>query len=218
MLMRKTFKLGLFAIIAGCALFFALFSASIYTFNVLTDEALIAELRFEQLGPERYLATLKTGNGCYEQTFEILGQQWRIDAEFVKWKYWATLLGLDAQYRLDRLEGRYLTIADQNSRERLAHDLRPSTTVDLVALANGLGSLNMLVDATYGSSTYQDIDTARLYRVYRTQTGIITRSEPRPQRDPASGLAVEISRACGGGPGIWYRVSNWTDSAVQWMF
>lgn len=216
MIIRKTAKIGAIALIFGVAAFFALFSASFYTYSVLTDEARIAELRFEQFGPRRYVATLLTGDGCVERMFEIYGDQWRIDAEFIKWKYWATLFGLDAQYRLDRLEGRYVSIEDQNSGPRLAHDLRPETSVDLVALSNGLGPLNVLVDTTYGSSAYQDIDVSRRFVVYRTQTGIITRSELLAQPEPGvSGLAVEINRGCGAGPGVWRRVSDWADAAVR---
>ena len=101
----------------------------------------------------------------------MLGDQWRVDAEFLKWKYWALLLGLDSQYRLDRLEGRYRSAAEQNSQPNVAHDLSERTAVDLVALAESLGSWNFLLDATYGSSTYQDIDVDNVYYVYRTHDG-----------------------------------------------
>ena len=73
--------------------------------------------------------------GCDERTFPVFGDQWRVDAEFLKWKYWALLLGLDSQYRLDRLEGRYRSAAEQNSQPNVAHDLSERTAVDLVALA-----------------------------------------------------------------------------------
>ena len=39
--------------------------------------------------------------------FTVHGDEWRIDARVLKWKPWANVLGLDTQYRLDRLSGRY---------------------------------------------------------------------------------------------------------------
>jgi hypothetical protein len=208
-----TSSLLLFFVLLG--LLVILLSASIYTYTVLTDETLIAELRFDQTGDRQYLAYLRTGDRCDERVLPVLGEQWRVDAEFLKWKYWATWLGLDAQYRLDRLEGRYRSSTEQNTAPTLAHDLGGGTTLDVVALAGSLGSWNFLIDATYGSSTYQDIDTANVYYVYRTPTGIITRSEPRPAQDAGAALPIEISRACGAEQPLWKRVTAWTDDTVE---
>lgn len=88
------------------------------------------------------------------------------------------------------------------------------TAVDLVELAESLGSWNFLLDATYGSSTYQDIDVDNIYYVYRTTTGIITRNEPRPVQQPGGEpLSITIAGACGE-PSIWQRFTAWTDDNV----
>lgn len=195
------------------ALSIVLLTATVYTYDRLTAETLIAELRFDATGERQYVAHLRTGDRCAERTFPVLGDQWRVDAEFLKWKYWALLLGLDSQYRLDRLEGRYRSVADQNSQANIAHDLSERTAVDLVALAESLGSWNFLLDATYGSSTYQDIDVANVYYVYRTTTGIITRYEPRPVQPVGEPLNVKIDGACGE-PSMWRRFTAWTDDGV----
>ena len=213
--MRRAFKYSFVLIVLLAALGVVLLSATVYTYNRLTAETMIAELRFDASGDRQYVAYLRTGDRCEERTFPIYGDQWRVDAEFLKWKYWALLLGLDSQYRLDRLEGRYSTAADQNTEPRLAHDLAERTAVDLVDLAGALGSWNLLLDATYGSSTYEDIDTRNVYHVYRTTTGIITRNEPRPA-PPAEGqpLAVTITGACGEPSLVQRAVAGTDDGAV----
>jgi hypothetical protein len=213
--MRKLFRLSLVLIVVLAALAVMLFSASIYTYHALTDESLIAELRFDETGDRQYLAHLRTGDRCEERVLPVFGDQWRVDAEFLKWKYWAMLFGLDSQYRLDRLEGRYRDTAEQNTAPNVAHDLGGETALDIVALAETLGSWNFLIDATYGSSTYQDIDSANIYYVYRTQTGIITRYEPRPVPAAGKPLAIGVNAACGGEPPVWERVTKWTDDRVQ---
>jgi hypothetical protein len=214
--MRKVVTFSLLTVVVLAGLVITLLSASIYTYSALTGETVIAEISFERTGDRRYLAHLRTGDRCTERVLPILGEQWRVDAQFLKWKYWATLLGLQAQYRLDRLEGRYRTAAEQNTSPTLSHDLEDSTALDVVGVGQALGRLNFLTDATYGSSTYEDIDPTRVYYVYRTTTGIITRSEPRPVVEPGRGeaLPIEVNKACGGPPSVWKRVANWTNEAA----
>lgn len=196
------------------ALAAVLFSATLYTYERLTAETLIAELRFDSTGERQWLARVRTGDRCEERVLPIMGEQFRVDAEFLKWKYWALLLGLDSQYRLDRLEGRYRAVGDQNTQRNVAHDLRERNALDLVAVAAALGSWNFLLDATYGSSTYEDIDAGRVYSIYRTTTGIITRSAPRPaQLGPGESFTVVIGSACGP-PSAWQRFVTAADAAA----
>lgn len=212
---RKLLTFSLFTALLCAAGVVLLLSASIYTYYTLTDETVIAELSFDRTGDREYVAHLRTGSRCEERAFPIVGEQWRVDAEFLKWKYWAQLLGLDSQYRLDRLEGRYRTANEQNTHPSSAHDLHESTALNIVEFASALGPANFLIDATYGSSTYQTIDTRRVYYVVKTPTGIITRSEPRPvvERN-GEALAIAIERGCGAQPPLWPRIVDWTDRLV----
>ena len=213
--MRKFLGWSLMLIVVLGAFAAALLSASVYTYHALTGETLIAELRFDPTGEREYLAHLRTGDRCEERVLPVFGDQWRVDAAFLKWKYWAMLLGLDSQYRLDRLEGRYRSAADQNAAPKLAHDLGADTALDVVTVAESLGSWNFLIDASYGSSTYQEIDPANVYYVYRTQTGIITRTKPRPAQEPGEPLAVDVERGCGAPPSTWRRMTTWTDEQAK---
>jgi hypothetical protein len=213
--MRKLVTISLLLVFLSAGLFVVLLSASIYTYHVLTAETVIAELRFDAIGDRQYLARVRTGDRCAERVLPVFGDQWRVDAQFLKWKYWALLFGLDSQYRLDRLEGRYRSTAEQNTNVNVAHDLGDGTAFDVVDLAGALGSWTFLIDATYGSSTYQDIDVGSAYSVYRTTTGIITRAVPVPPL-PSAGepLPIEVNRACGAAPPVWERIAAWTDDRV----
>jgi hypothetical protein len=92
--MRRFIRISLWLAVVAVIAFVLLLGASVYTFHALTDETLIAELEFDRAGEERYLATLRTGDFCTDEVYEVLGEQWRIDAQFLKWHYFATLLGL----------------------------------------------------------------------------------------------------------------------------
>lgn len=177
------------------------------TYAVLSEETLIAELSFEARDDGGYNVRLSTGDRCSDNLYAIYGDQWRIDAQFIKWKYWANLLGADGRYRLERLEGRYHTAAAENSGVPSAHDLSVDSAVDLARLAEWLGALNPLFDAAYGSSTYHSIDTDRLYQVYKTQVGIIARSEPALTPVLVGDyLDIEIDKACGRTPSTLSRL------------
>ena len=214
--MRRAFTFSLLLVVVMSVLFVLLLSATVFTYHRLTAETLIAELHFQSTGDRQYLAYLRTGDRCQERVLPLFGDQWRVDAEFVKWKYWALLLGLDSEYRLDRLEGRYRSVAEQNTAPKVSHDLRGNTAVDIVQLAGALGSWNFLVDASYGSSTYQDIDVGNVYYVYRTTTGIITRFESLPASAalPGEALAIDVTAACGAAKPLWERLSSWTDAKI----
>jgi hypothetical protein len=217
--MRRLIKTSILTLGLLGILCLLLLSASVYTYTSLTSESLVAELRFNLIGEREYLARLRTGDFCEEEQFQVMGDQWRLDAEFIKWKYWALALGLDSQYRLDRFEGRYRLTSEQNSEPSHAYDLKKDTVLDMGELSKALGFFNFLVDTTYGSSTYNNIDTESVFYIYRTQTGLITRSkmDALPQRGQA-GLVVQVTRPCGGVPGYWQRFSVWADDKLMGSF
>jgi len=148
---------------------------SFHIFSRLTDEKPIASVHFQKLKPQVYKAYLSKGADDYPVEYQIFGDQWRIDARFIKLAAWANIFGLDAQYNLERFEGRYKSIRDENSQPHLAHDLGEN---NLMVLPQFLLDYNFLIDAEYGSSTYQNIDLLKRYTVYRTQSGILIRHQP----------------------------------------
>ncbi len=182
-------------VVAGVAAFVAL---SLEGYERLTDEAIVAEIRFTPLDDRLYRARLYRFDRCREETYLLAGDQWRIDARFLKWRDWVAWLGLEPRYRLERLEGRYRRLADERRRPLTRYALSEPSFVDIVDLADALGPLNVLVDARYGSSTYQSIDPDSVYRIYRSRSGLLSRREPIVRR--AGGVPViEIRPRCDAG-------------------
>jgi hypothetical protein len=213
--MKRLIKIALAPVVLLVGLSLSLASACIYTYHRLTAETLIAELTFDQLADQAYRVNLATGDLCTTDAYTVYGDQWRIDARFVKWKYWANLLGFDAHYRLERLQGRYRDITEENTKPHKAHEIAEATVIDVVALAERLGKMNFLLDAEYGSSAYQEMRTDLRYLVYKTQTGIITRSKPRVAASvSAHSVTINIDKACGRPPGLWERSSGWLNRVL----
>ncbi len=150
---------------------------NLYTYKRLTLEKPIAQLTFSQINNQEFDATLRLGNSCEENIYKIYGDEWRIDSQFLKWKSWATLFGLDAMYRLDRLSGRYANISDENSKLHIAHELKTNSTLDLSKLAEQYDNRFPPVDTVYGSSAYEKMLPDVLYTVFLTQSGILIREK-----------------------------------------
>jgi len=140
------------------------------TYNTLTQEQLIATLKFEKTSNISQLFTvhLKDAEGVSIGVYKLFGDQWRMDAGFIKMKYWANIFSVDSKYTLDRLEGRYKSIDDQNSKQHKSYQLEDHTLIDITSI---------FIDTTYGSSVYKDIKLNTKYSVYRTPTGLMVREK-----------------------------------------
>jgi len=194
---RRLLLFGVLGLFAAAALMTA---STFYTWHRLTLEKPVARLTFDAVSPQVYRVSFYLPGQCEPLVREIKGDQWRVDAAFLKWKSWANLLGFDARYRLERLGGRYRSAEQETTQPRTAIDLEPAGLPDLAALAaRYIGRLSP-VDTQFGSSVYLDIDPALEYRVYHGQSGLIARSGPRPAPVYRNGvLVIPIEDSCSGG-------------------
>ena len=83
-----------------------------------------------KLKQKEYIAHLYDAENSKIGDFTIYGDQWRIDAKFIKMKYWAAALGSESKYTLDRIEGRYEDIREANTLQKKAHLIESSSLVD----------------------------------------------------------------------------------------
>lgn len=177
----------LFACLLGCAaaLVFVV-AGNLRTYARLTYEAPVADLIFRTAGPKRFEATLIRAPSGATQVFTVNGDEWQLDARVLKWKGWATVMGLDAQFRLERLSGRYSNIEDERNAPRTVYGLTDNPGIDFWQWATENPKWTPFVDATYGSATYLPMADGARYRVSLSQTGLLA----RPMNTNATG-AVE---------------------------
>jgi hypothetical protein len=199
-------------LVAGVILL--LVGSNLYTFHRLTDESPIAELQFRKTGVQEYEVTIAYGDFCHPEKYLLYGDQWRMDAQFLKWRPWANLIGFDSMYRIERLGGRYQDVRNENTRHRVSYKLYPGGLVDLSSMMDSYNGYLSPVDTFYGSSVYDAMQEDTLYRVYRTQSGLLVRkSEPVLVDNIGTGITIEINKACGAKTG-WFRgllhtAANW---------
>lgn len=161
-------------LLAVAALLFVV-SLNMRTYAQLTLERPVAEIVFEQRGPQTFNATLTQVPNGEIQMFVLSGDEWQLDARVLKWKGWANLFGLDAQYRLERVSGRYRDITQERTAERTVYPLAENPGLDLWQLTLDKPDRLPFVDAVYGNAAYMPMSDGARYEVTISQTGLIAR-------------------------------------------
>lgn len=167
-LIGRVLAIPVFVIIVSLMLNAILAVLLALTYSSLTEEKVIATITFDAVDNQKdvYIAHLYKPDGFKMGDYKIYGDQWRMDAGFIKMEYWANVFGVDSRYILNRFEGRYNDIEKQNVHKHQAYQLESDALIN---------TFSFLVDTTYGSSVYKEIKTDTVYTVLKTQTGLMVR-------------------------------------------
>lgn len=172
-------SLALILLLAGVVA--ALLVSNMYVYQRLTAEQRVATVMFEQVGAQHFRAVMHEENKRSRE-FELLGDEWQLDARILKWTGPALLLGLDTLYRLERIQGRYREVSEERKGRRTVYSLSEENVFDLWPwLQNGNRELSW-IDGLYGSSTFVPMVDGGRYGVYVTATGLIARAENEAAR------------------------------------
>jgi hypothetical protein len=181
-----------------------LLATDVQTYARLTYERPVATIQTRQLGPQYFEATvIQPGRGenmpAATNLYPLHGDEWRVEAQVLKWKPWANVLGLDTQYRLDRLSGRYRSIEQEISAERSVHPL--SIDNEDGALPWRLSAWDTArkyrryvdaVDTLYGGAAYMPMADGARYEVWITQSGLVARPANDIARNASAGGWTEV--------------------------
>ncbi len=152
-----------------------LLASNTLVYQRLSYETPVARIHFSQQAPQNFLVTLKQHDGQTRQ-FDLRGDEWQLDARILKWHGVANVLGLDAQYRLHRLSGRYQRLEQARAAPPSVYDISEPPPVDVWQLAAQYGDwLNWLVDAAYGSAVYLPMSNDAEYEIQLSQSGLLAR-------------------------------------------
>lgn len=163
-----------------------LLGGTLMTYERLTHEQPALEVALKRTGDRHYQAKL-TYPSSQTRDFELLGDEWQVDARMLKWKGLAQLLGFDTVYRLERLGGRYTDVTMEKSAPRTVHALAAPDTVDVWSLARRGRDYAPFIDALYGSATYVPMADGAVYQVTVSPTGLVARPLNEPARQAVGG-------------------------------
>ena len=153
---------------------------NLLTYDRLTRETLVSEIRFKALSPQRFLTYVTPIKGS-ARILEMRGDEWQLDARVLKWHGVALLIGFDPVYRLERLGGRYHDINQERSAPRTVYSLSEDPGLDFWTFVRKNTHWVPWVDAVYGSATYMPMVDGAHYSVLISTTGLFA----RPQNDIA---------------------------------
>jgi len=162
------------ALLISLALLIASLAANLNTYQRLGHENPVATLRFEQLGSQHFRAILARPEQVAE-IYELYGDEWQLDARALKWHGFATLLGFDSGFHLERISGRYQDPRQESTSPRSVHLLYEGQGLDLWSIARLYPDWIPWVDAVYGSATYMPMAHGARYQISMSQSGLIAR-------------------------------------------
>jgi len=170
---------GLFFLALASSSF--LLASNLYTYQRLVYEQAVAEVSFEQVTGQEYRAEINALDSDFKQVVNLKGDEWQLDAQVLSWQGLATLFGLDANYRLHRISGRYVDIQEEQQRSRSVFSLVKKPAViknekfDLWQFANKYKDWLHWVDAAYGSAVFLPMTDGAKYQVAISRTGLVAR-------------------------------------------
>ena len=163
-----------------------LVAANLYTYARLTHEQQAARVSMRQLGERWYVLSVQQKTGP-PRHFELRGDEWQIDARVLKWRAMGSLLGFDTVYRLERLSGRYASVAAERAGARTVHDLSRETSLDVWSLVKQHHAYVPFADALYGSAVYVPMSEGAEYAVSVSASGLVVRPGNEAARKAVGG-------------------------------
>jgi hypothetical protein len=169
-----------------------LLASNLYTYQRLTYEQTVAEVSFHQLNEQAFRAEIKALDSDFQRVVDLTGDEWQLDTQVLTWQGVATLFGLDANYRLHRISGRYLDINEEQTKPRSVYSLVEKTAIlsderfDLWRVAHEYQDWFNWVDAAYGSAVFLPMTDGARYDVSISRTGLIARPANKEARQAVS--------------------------------
>jgi hypothetical protein len=143
-------------------------------YRALTNEEVAATVQLAPIARQRFRATIRLPDHRIAM-YELAGDAFYLDAHVLKWHPLVNVLGLPTAYELDRVAGRYNDVADERTKPHTVYALARSRSVDLFFLARRR-LLGPLVDAVYGSATFNPATQPVAYEVRVAISGLLMRS------------------------------------------
>lgn len=159
----------------GIGILFIASALNLHTYQRLTYEQEIARLTFKKISPQNYNVSINFVYSGQQQDFNIKGDEWQMDARILKWSPVVQLLGLDSNYRLERLSGRYRDLNLARTSKRTVYSLGNDAGLDIWTLAYRYKKWLPWMDAYYGNAVYLPMVDDGIFSVSINQNGLIAR-------------------------------------------
>ena len=172
---------------------FLAFSAWMYTYNALTEEKIVAELsiskkvikdgvptytvRYTPIQQDAAFPLLGNSstdtNGAVVQS-TMSGDQVFIDANFIRWENWMTLIGFKPVYKVYRVKSDFKDLAERDKFKSTAFDMNGGSDQVVENFAQNDAGFGWFVQGAFISSAGQNVtDQDQVYNVIVTKDAIV---------------------------------------------
>lgn len=173
-------------LLAGFAVVLALAAWDTHRYQQISDVRPIATLAFSKIDDKQFNVNVidQVGN---EQRYQLSGDLWQLDARVLKWFDGLTRFGVKPGYRLARLSGRYVALADEQKLPHSAIDLQTDQPFfDVWSQLRGVNRYFSVVEAQEATAAYLPMADGALYSISVGRNGLV--AQPLNER---AKLAVE---------------------------
>lgn len=152
------------------------------TYKEVIDDQAVATLTFSQVKEQEYSVEVSYVFQEKSDLYTVHGDQWQMDARIVRLRGFLTTLGAKPGFRLDRLSGRYYSLADERRKTRSVYKLdETNATIDFWSLLHSNGNKVPWIEAVYGSATYLPMADKAIFQVSLSDSGLTA----KPINEPA---------------------------------
>lgn len=170
---------GLLAL--ASALLLGLLAINLGNYRLLDEEKSVATISFDKTADQLYKATLVLQGSHRERLFEMTGDLWRLDARIIRWNGPLASPGGLPLYKLDRLQGRYYSLEDEQRHTRNLYLIsNPDVGFKLWPAFRMLSRHSPWFETGYGSAAWLPMADGALFSLRLTASGIIARPENEP--------------------------------------
>jgi len=164
--------------VLGMIFFIGLFFRAYYAF---TYEKPVAEIMTQSAEePQTNFVTLiqlLPEDTEITENFIIKGDQWMLEGDILKWDNWLNFLGLHTRYRLTRIRGRYVQVADERHQKKTIYPLVKDEDHPLWRYLYKYGYKLPLVSTSYGNAVFQTAGKDKHFLVYVSTSGFVAREK-----------------------------------------
>ncbi len=165
---------GILLILLAVSLLWATFLVQSYL--GLTGDIKVAVVRATPIANFQHLMSVeltlydKDGHQISDNTYGVMGDEWELQGDIIKFPSWMNVVGLHSGYKLTRLEGRY---DDPNLERNNKHSVIVLNGGDdnFFKTAQTQTWLSPFVEASYGNAVILPSD-GKTYEVLVSQTGL----------------------------------------------
>ena len=180
-------------VVLGAAAVVALVGLNLQTYARLTHEQLAAEVTLKQTGPDAFTASVARADakGVLQaaKDYPLTGDTFRMEADVVTFQPWANIVGADALYRFNRIQGRYDSESKETATPPKPWSMRDPAGIDIFSLPLGKANPLKHIDAEFLNGFAVPMADGAIYEVSMSQKGLI----PRP-KNAAATAAIETHR------------------------